>query len=94
MHNGGEYMLFVLWFKWEPEKTTKVEKLWREFKFPKDVKEIGRYLLIGRHMSVAIFDAPSEEAILKIAYPFRELGVAHINPALPLDDSLKMMDKM
>jgi hypothetical protein len=42
--------------------------------FPKKVKVIGRYLLIGRHMSVAVFDAPSEEAILKITYPFRELG--------------------
>ncbi len=87
-------MLFVLWFKWGPENTPKVEKLWRDFKFPKDVKVIGRYLLIGRHMSVAIFDAPSEETVLKITYPFRELGVAHVNPALPLDESLKMMDRM
>jgi uncharacterized protein with GYD domain len=87
-------MLFVLWFKWEPENTTKVEKLWKDFKFPKEVKVIGRYLLIGRHMSVAIFDAPSEEAILKITYPFRELGVPRINPALPLDEALKMMEKM
>lgn len=44
-------------------------------------------------MSVAIFDAPSEEAVLKIAYSFGELGVAHINPALPLDESIKMMEK-
>jgi uncharacterized protein with GYD domain len=87
-------MLFVLCFKWEPENTTKVEKLWKEFKFPKEVKVIGRYLLIGKHISLAIFDAPSEEAILKIAYPFRELGVAHVNPALPLDESLKMMEKI
>ena len=43
-------LLFVLWFKWEPEKTEEVNKLWREFKFPKDVKVIGRYLLIGRHI--------------------------------------------
>ena len=87
-------MFFVLWFKWEPENTTKVEKLWKEFKFPREVKVIGRYLLIGRHISMAIFDAPNEEAILKITYPFRELGVPHINPALPLEDSLKMMEKM
>jgi len=87
-------MLFVLWFKWEPENTTKVEKLWREFKFPKEVKVMGRYLLIGRHMSVAIFDAQSEEMVLKITYPFRELGVAHVNPALSLEESLKMMDRM
>ena len=87
-------MLFVLWFKWEPENTKKVENLWKDFKFPKEVKVIGRYLLIGRHISMAIFDAPSEEAILKITYPFRELGVPHVNPALPLEDSLKMMEKM
>ena len=87
-------LLFVLWFKWEPEKTEEVNKLWREFKFPKDVKVIGRYLLIGRHISVAIFDAPSEEAILKITYPFRNMGIPHVNPALPLEESLKMMEKM
>ena len=87
-------MLFVLWFKWEPENTTKVEKIWREFKFPKEVKVIGRYLLIGRHISVAIFEAPSEESILKITYPFGEIGIAHVAPALPLDAALKMMEKM
>lgn len=87
-------MLFVLWFKWEPENTKKVENLWKDFKFPKEVKVIGRYLLIGRHISMAIFDAASEEAILKITYPFRELGVPHINPALPLEESLKLMEKM
>ena len=41
-----------------------------------------------------MFDPPNEEAILKIAHPLRELGVAHVNPALPLDESLKMMEKM
>ncbi len=50
--------------------------------------------MIGRHISVAIFDAPNEEAILKITYPFRELGVPHIAPALPLEDALEMMDRM
>jgi hypothetical protein len=87
-------MLFVLWFKWEPDKTEEVNKLWNTFKFPKEVKVIGRYLLIGRHISVAIFDAPSEEAILKITYPFRNLGFPHVNPALPLEESLKMMEKI
>ncbi len=43
---------------------------------------------------MAIFDAPSEESILKITYPFRELGVVHINPALPLEEALEMMEKM
>lgn len=61
---------------------------------PKEVKLIGRYLLIGRHISVAIFEAPSEEAILKITHPFREIGVPHVAPALPLEDALKMMEKM
>jgi hypothetical protein len=57
--------------------------------------EIGRQiLLIGKHISVAIFDAPNEEAILKITYPFRELGVPHIAPALPLEEALEMMEKM
>jgi len=46
------------------------------------MKLIGRYLLIGRHISVAIFDTPNEEALLKITYPFWELGVPP--PALPL----------
>ncbi len=87
-------MLFVLWFKWVPEKTSKLLELWKEFKYPDEVKVIGRYLLIGRHISVAIFDAPSEEAILKVTYPFRELGVPHIAPALPLEDALEMMEKM
>lgn len=87
-------MLFVLWFKWVPENTSKLLELWKEFKYPDEVKVIGRYLLIGRHISVAIFDASSEEAILKVTYPFRELGVPHIAPALPLEEALEMMEKM
>jgi hypothetical protein len=87
-------MLFVLWFEWKPENTPRLEKLWKDFKFPKDVKVIGRYLLIGRHISLAIFEAPSEESILKITHPFREIGVPHVNPALQLEEALKMMVKM
>ena len=87
-------MLFVMWVKWELEKTEEAHKLWREFKFPKDVKVIGRYLLIGRHMTVVIFDAPSEEAILEITYPARNFGIPHVCPALPMEEALKMMDKM
>ncbi len=85
-------MLFVLWFKWEPQYTSDLLELWKDFKYPEEVKLIGRYLLIGRHISVAIFDAPNEEAILKITYPFRELGIPHIAPALPLEDALEMME--
>jgi hypothetical protein len=87
-------MLFVLWFQWDPEKTSKLLKVWKEFKYPKEVKLIGRYLLIGRHVSMAIFDAPNEEAILKITHPFRELGIPHINPALPFDEAMEMMGRM
>src|SRR3989304_3829004 len=95
IHNsGGESMLCVLWFKWAPENTSKLLELWKEFKYPEEVKLIGRYLLIGRHISVAIFDAPDEEAILKITYPFREIGVPHIAPAMPLDEALEIMEKM
>ena len=87
-------MLFVLWFIWAPENTSKLMELWKEFKYPDEVKLIGRYLLIGRHISVAIFDATNEEAILKITYPFREIGVPHIAPALPLEEALEMMERM
>jgi hypothetical protein len=87
-------MLCVLWFEWAPENTEKVMELWKGFEYPEEVKLIGRYLLIGRHVSMAIFDAPNEEAILKITHPFRELGVPHVNPALPLEEALKMMENM
>jgi hypothetical protein len=87
-------MLFVLWFEWKPENKAKLLARWKEFKFPEEVKVIGRYLLIGRHLSVAIFDAPSEESILKVTYPFGEIGIAHVAPALPLEDALKKMEKM
>ena len=87
-------MLFVLWFKWVPENTSKLLELWKDFKYPQEVKLIARYLLIGRHISVAIFDAPSEESILKITFPFKDIGVPHIAPALPLEEALEMMEKM
>ena len=87
-------MLFILWFKWTPECTSKLLELWKSFKYPEEVKLMGRYLLIGRHISVAIFDAPNEDAILKITYPFRELGVPHIAPALRLGDAIEKMENM
>jgi hypothetical protein len=80
----------VLWFEWKPENKAKLLARWRDFKFPKEVKVIGRYLLIGRHISVAIFEAPSEESILKITYPFGEIGIAHAAPALPLEDAFNL----
>jgi uncharacterized protein with GYD domain len=83
-------MLFILWFKFGPENTHKVIELWKHYKYPAEVKLINRYLLIGRHTSVAIFDAPDEEALIKIAGPFSGLGVAHISPAMKLEDALKV----
>ena len=87
-------MLFVLWFEWKPENKAKLLARWKEFKIPKEVKLIGRYVLIGRHISVAIFDAPSEESILKITCPFGDIGIAHVCPALPFEDAMKLMEKM
>jgi hypothetical protein len=63
----------------------------KEFKFPNDVKLISRYLMIGRHISVAIFDAPIEESILNIPFLFKEIGAPHVAPSLPLEDALEMM---
>ena len=51
---------------------------------------INRYLLIGRHTSVAIFDAPDEEALIKIVGPFSGFGVAHVSPIMKLEDALKV----
>ena len=89
-------MLFVRWFEWKPENTAKLLALWKQFKFPKEVKLIGRYILIGRHISVAIFEAPSEKyGLKKITHPFREIGVPHVAPALHLfEDAREMMKKM
>ena len=83
-------MLFILWFKFEPEQTHKVIELWKHFKYPADVKLINRYLLIGRHTSLAIFDAQDGEALIKVVGPFSGLGVAHISPAMKLEDALKV----
>jgi hypothetical protein len=30
----------------------------------------------------------------QITYPFKEIGVPHIAPALPFEEALKMMEKM
>jgi hypothetical protein len=83
-------MLFVLKFKFDPDHTQRVIEMWKHYTFPKEVKVIGRYVLIGRHMSLAILDAPSEESLLKITGPFAGLGVAKISPAMPLDEAIKV----
>jgi hypothetical protein len=84
-------MLFVLWYEFDPDHTHRVLELWKHFKFPSEVKVINRFLLIGRHMSVAIFDASDEEALLKITAPFSSFGVAHIAPAMHLEDAVKLI---
>ena len=56
-------MLFVLWFQWDPENTSKLLELWKEFKYPED-------------------------------YPFREIGIPHINPALPFEEAMEMKERM
>jgi uncharacterized protein with GYD domain len=83
-------MLFVLKFKFDPEHTHRVVELWKHFHFPADVKVIHRYLVIGRHMSMAIFDAPDAESLLKITAPFSSLGVAKIMPVMPLEEAIKV----
>ena len=83
-------MQFVLWFKWSPENTERLLALWKEFKYPKEVKVIHRYIIIGRHTSFAIFDAKNEEEIIKITAPFSSLGVAKIAPIMPLEKAVQM----
>ncbi len=83
-------MLFVLWYEFDPEHAQEVHRIWKEFKYPSEVKVRDRYLLIGRHMSVAVFEAPNEESLLKITAPFSKYGVAHIAPAMPLEEALKV----
>ncbi len=85
-------MLFVMWYEFDPDHTTRVIELWKSFKFPSEVKVLHRYLLIGRHMSAAIFEAPpNEESLLKITLPFSSFGVAHIVPAMTIEDAIKQM---
>ncbi len=52
----------ILMFKWIPESTSKLLGLWKEFKYPQEVKLTGR-IPTGRHISAAISDAPNEEAM-------------------------------
>ena len=83
-------MLFVLWFKFDPDHTERVRELWKHFTYPEGVKVLGRYVLIGRHMSVAIFEAPDEASLLKVTGPFSSLGVAHVAPAMSLEDAIQV----
>jgi hypothetical protein len=83
-----EKMLFVLWFKFDPSHMEQVHQMWKQFKYPDEVKLISRYVLIGRHASVAIFDAPTEVSLLKITAPFSNFGVAHIAPAMPIEEAI------
>jgi hypothetical protein len=82
-------MLFILWFKFDPSHMEQVHQMWKQFKYPDEVKLISRYVLIGRHASVAIFDAPTEVSLLKITAPFSNFGVAHIAPAMPIEEAIQ-----
>jgi hypothetical protein len=86
----GETMLFVLWYEFNPEHTQRVVELWKHFKYPSDVKVLHRYILIGRHMSVAVFEAQDEQSLLKITAPFSSFGVAHIAPAMSIEEAVAM----
>jgi len=83
-------MQFVLWFRWQPEKTRELLKLWKKFKYPKEVKLLNRYIIIGRHTSIAVFDAPNEESIMKITAPFSQFGVAKVAPIISLEKAIEM----
>jgi hypothetical protein len=83
-------MQFVLWFRWQPENTRELLKLWKKFKYPKEVKLLYRYILIGRHTSLAVFDAPNEESLMKITGPFSHFGVAKLAPIISLEQAIKM----
>jgi uncharacterized protein with GYD domain len=83
-------MLFILWYKFKPEHAEDVLRMWRTFKYPEGVQVKGRYLLIGRHMSVAIFEAPNTDSLLKITAPFSKYGVAKISPAMPLEEAVQV----
>ncbi|MDD1674071.1 MAG: GYD domain-containing protein [Methanomicrobiales archaeon] len=83
-------MLFVLKFTFDPDHTHRVLEMWKHFRFPSEVKVINRYILIGKHVSLAIFDAPDAESILKITAPFSGLGIAHVTPAMPLEEAIRV----
>lgn len=83
-------MMFILKFKFDPEHTQRVIELWKHFTFPKDVKVHGRYLLIGKHASVAILEAPDAESLVKIVGPFSSLGIAYLTPIMPLEEAIKI----
>jgi len=83
-------MLFVLRFDFLPDQTHKVVELWKHFRYPPGIQVIGRYVLIGRHTSVAIIDAPDEESLIKLVGPFSSLGTARIAPAMRIEDALKI----
>jgi hypothetical protein len=83
-------MQFVLWFRWQPEKTQEVHELWKKFKYPNEVTLIHRFIVIGRHTSIAVFDAPDEESIMKITAPFSHFGVAKVAPIMSLEKAVAL----
>ena len=58
------------------------------------VLRLLRFKRILESTSKAMFDASNQEIILKITYPFREVSVPHIAPALTFEEKLEPMGKM
>jgi hypothetical protein len=54
---------------------------------------LNRVILIGIHESLAIFDAPDAESLLKNTAPFHERGVAPIHMAMPIEEAIKGRSK-
>ena len=55
-------MLFILWFKFDPEHTERVREMWKQFKYPETVNLIGRYM----YSSAGIF------RLLSSRHPMRQ----------------------
>ena len=40
-------MLFVLWFQFDPEHMERVREMWKQFKYPDEVKVIGLAFVVN-----------------------------------------------
>ena len=74
-------MLFILWFKFEPDNTHKVIELWKHFRYPSEID----YQPVPAYRQAHIagdLDAQDEESLIKVVGPFAGLGVAHVTSAI------------
>jgi len=53
----------------------------------------GRSIFIRKNIPLAIFEAPNEESLVKIAGPLSGPGIAHITPWMPLDEAMNVLWK-